>query len=47
MQRWLNTPRRQEPYVAGYSIAKKSVQLLAEMNQALRVLQNGPRNGKP
>jgi len=46
MQRWLNTPRRQEPYVAGHSIAKKSVQLLAEMDQALRVLQNSPQDGK-
>ena len=46
MQRWLSTPRRQEPYVVGHSIAKKSVQLLAEMDQALRVLQNSPRDGK-
>jgi hypothetical protein len=46
MQRWLNTPRRQEPYVAGHSIAEKSVQLRAEMDQALRVLQNSPQDGK-
>jgi hypothetical protein len=46
MQRWLNTPRRQEPYVAGHSIAKKSAHLLAEMDQALRVLQNSPQDGK-
>jgi hypothetical protein len=46
MQRWLDTPRRHEPYVAGHGIAKNSAEVHAEMDQALRILQKGSRNGK-
>ena len=46
MQRWVNTPRRQEPYVVGHGIVKKSAELCAEVNEALSILQKCPRNGK-
>jgi hypothetical protein len=46
MQRWLDTPRRHEPYVAGNGIAKDSAEMHAEIDQALRILQKGSRDGK-
>jgi hypothetical protein len=46
MQRWLNTPRRQEPYVVGHGMANKTAELCAEVNEALSILQKSPRNGK-
>ena len=46
MQRWLNTPSRQEPYVVGHGV-KKPAELCAEVNEALSILQKSPGNGKP
>ena len=47
MQRWLNTPRRQEPYIVSHGMAKKTAELYAEVNEALSILQKSPGNGKP
>lgn len=46
MQRWLKTPRCQEPYVVGYGIRKEPEALLAEVDQALPVIQKGAWDGK-
>ena len=46
MQHWLDTPRRHEPYVAGHGIAKDFAEVHDEMDQALRILQKGSRDGK-
>jgi hypothetical protein len=46
MQHWLNTPRRQEPYIVGRGMANKTAELCAEVNEALSILQKKPRNGK-
>jgi hypothetical protein len=46
MQRWLNTPRRQEPYIVGHVMANKIAELCAEVNEALNILQKSPTNGK-
>jgi hypothetical protein len=47
MQRWLNTPRRQEPYVVGHGMVKKHAELYAEVNEAPSILQRSPGNCKP
>ena len=46
MQRWLNAPRSQEPYVAGHGIVRKPAELCAELNEALSILQKSYGNGK-
>lgn len=47
MQRWLNAPPWQEPYVVGHGIVKNPAELCAEMNEALSILQKSLGNGKP
>jgi hypothetical protein len=46
MQRWLNTPRRQEPYIVGHGTAKKTAELRAEVDEALSILRKSPDNDK-
>ena len=46
MQRWLESPHRYDPYVAGCHDPNKHSDLLADADEALRTLHSGGRTGK-
>jgi len=46
MQRWLNTPRRDDPYFAGYINQKSAMDVLTQVNDSLATLQGTSRGKK-